>query len=160
MNLIVALLTVLLIVSASSTFAMPAGEQPKPEQGAVISQDTTFTPGTYRLNSTSLEEPALVIRGDGITVDFAGVTLVGSDDPARPDEFTGLAVKVEGNNVTVKNLTARGYKVALLARDAAKLTIADCDFSYNWRQRMKSTPWQEDLADWMSYHQNEKDEWL
>lgn len=126
----------------------------------VVTQSTSFAPGVYPIKSAAIDQPAIVIRGEGITVDFAGVTLVGSDDAAQPDKFEGLAVKVEGNNVTVKNLAARGYKIALLARDAQNLTIADCDFSYNWRARMKSTPWQEDLSDWMSYHQNEKDEWL
>ena len=142
--------------------ALPAATlaQAQPAAGMVVTENTTFAPGEYRLDSASIEQPAITIRGDGITVDFSGVTLVGNDDPTQPDQFTGLAVKVEGNNVTVKNLSARGYMVALLARDAKKLTISGGDLSYNWRQRMASTPWQEDLSDWMSYHHNEEDEWL
>src|SRR5690606_31593857 len=67
-----------------ASFAQEAGAQPaRPEKGMVITQDTTFAPGEYRLSSASLDEPALVIRGDGITVDFAGATLIGTEDPTR-----------------------------------------------------------------------------
>ena len=156
-------LVYVLAVGVALLLAVPAWggqDPPKPEAGMVITQSTRLAPGTYVLKSAAIDQPVITIRGDGIVVDFAGVTLVGTEDPAQPDRFEGLGVKVEGSNVTVKNLTARGYKIALLAREAHHLTIDGCDFSYNWRQRMKSTPWQEDLSDWMSYHQNEKDEWL
>jgi parallel beta-helix repeat protein len=40
------------------------------------------------------------------------------------------------------------------------LKMENCDFSYNYRQRLKSTWEKEDLSDWMYYHDNENDEWL
>ena len=33
-------------------------------------------------------------------------------------------------------------------------------FSYNYRQHLNSTQEKEDISDWLSHHQNEKDEWL
>lgn len=104
--------------------------------------------------------PTLTIRGDGITVDFQGAELRGATDAAHPDRFTGLAIRVEGNNVTLRNAVVRGYKVALLAEGAGSLTLDSCDFSYNYRPRLRSQREREDFSDWLSYHQNEKDEWL
>ena len=79
----------------------------------------------------------------------------------NPDEFFGVAVIIKGGkNITLKNLKAKGYKVALLARDVSNLTIEHCDLSYNYRQHLNSTQEKEDISDWLSHHQNEKDEWL
>jgi nitrous oxidase accessory protein NosD len=41
-----------------------------------------------------------------------------------------------------------------------KLHITGADVSYNWKPRLWSGIEKESLLDWMSYHQNEKDEWL
>jgi nitrous oxidase accessory protein NosD len=104
--------------------------------------------------------PAIVVRGNNITVDFGGATLQGSPRTVQPDQRKGLAVLVEGNNVTLKNLNVHGYKVGLIARNAKGLRILDSDFSYNWKQHLASTLEREDLSDWMSFHHNENDEWL
>ena len=129
--------------------------------GAVLAQTTRVPQGTYALASADLAHPALIIRGSNIIVDFSGVTLRGAAPEADPDTFTGLAVLVDGGeNVTVKNLTARGYKVGVLARRSTKLHITGANLSYNWKARLYSLVEHESLLDWMSYHHNEKDEWL
>jgi parallel beta-helix repeat protein len=105
--------------------------------------------------------PLIEITGENIVVDFNGATLRGSVDKQMPNEFYGLAILVKGGkNITIKNLNAKGYKVAIMARDVEGLTIENCNLSYNYRQRLNSTQEKEDISDWMSYHQNEKDEWL
>jgi len=103
---------------------------------------------------------ALVIKGNNITIDFAGATLEGTPESTDPDQRIGTGVIVEGNNITIKNLKVRGYKVGLIARNANGLRLLSCDMSYNWKQRLLSTIEREDNADWMSYHKNETDEWL
>jgi hypothetical protein len=40
------------------------------------------------------------------------------------------------------------------------LTLTGNDVSRNWKQRLYSEVEQESLVDWMSYHNNEQDEWL
>ncbi len=50
--------------------------------------------------------------------------------------------------------------MGLIARNARGLKILGGHASYNWKQHLRSTQEREDLADWMSYHQNETDEWL
>ena len=116
-------------------------------------------PGTYALKGGETKA-ALTVRGDGITVDFTGVTLRGTPEATWPDARTGTGLRVEGRNVTIKGLHARGYKVALLAKGVRGLRLLDCDLSYNWKARLRSTPGREDEADWMSFHHNEKEEWL
>jgi hypothetical protein len=87
--------------------------------------------------------------------------LKGSNLKKNPDEFFGVAILIRsGSNITIKNLKASGYKVALMAKGITNLTIENCDFSYNYRQHLNSTQEKEDISDWLSHHQNEKDEWL
>lgn len=132
--------------------------------GLVISKSCRIArPGTvHRLpnGDDSGRSAAIVVRGDGITVDFRGVVMEGTSPDTPPDQRKGTAVLVEGKNVTIKNLVARGYKLGLVARNCPGIKVIGCDFSYNWKQRLLSTLDREDGADWMSFHRNEKDEWL
>jgi nitrous oxidase accessory protein NosD len=130
--------------------------------GMVIERSVRIRPGTYRLSaSADLKTPAVTIRGSGITVDFNGAVLRGSPDTADPDQFAGVAVLVDGGQrVTIRGATIRGYKVGILARRAPDLRLTHNDVSYNWKQRLYSGIEMESLVDWMSYHQNEKGEWL
>ncbi len=102
----------------------------------------------------------LTIRGEGITVDFGGATLEGSDPRTEPDARVGTGLRIEGRNVTVRNLKVRGYKVGVWAKGVPGLRLENVDASDNWRPRLKSTPEKEDEEDWMSYHRNEANEWL
>lgn len=130
--------------------------------GMVIDRPVTIKPGVYRLPaSEDLKTPALIIRGNNITIDFNGAVLAGSADEADPDTMAGVGILIDGGSkVTLKNAVVRGYKVAVLARHSPDLRITGGDFSYNWKQRLYSGIEKESLVDWMSYHQNEKDEWL
>ena len=118
-------------------------------------------PGTYVVQTDeNLQKPAIDIVGDNKVLDYKGVTLRGSNPNVEPDQRKGLGIHVSGKNITIKNLHVHGYKVALLADHCTNLKIENCDFSYNWKQHLMSTLEKEDESDWMSYHQNEKDEWL
>lgn len=127
--------------------------------GLVLTKSARVKPGNYQLKSVG-RTPALIVRGNGITVDFTGAVLRGTPATAMPDARTGLGVLIEGQNVTIKGLRAHGYKIGLLARGVKGLKLIDCDLSYNWKQRLLSTPEKEDPGDWMSFHHNEKGEWL
>lgn len=127
-----------------------------------IDRSITIAPREYRLASNAVApgKAAVTIRGRNITVDFQGATLAGSAPTLDPDLRAGVGLRVEGANVTIKNARIRGYKVAIWAKGVKGLRLVDCDLGYNWRQRLRSTREREDLDDWMSYHQNERDEWL
>src|SRR5215218_1442187 len=131
-------------------------------QGMKLTKSVKIKRATYRLDAKEdFSTPVLIIEGDNITIDFNKAVLKGSNQKQSPDEFFGLALYIKkGKNITIKNLTAKGYKVAVMAKDIDGLKIENCDFSYNYRQRLNSTQEKEDVSDWMSYHQNGKDEWL
>jgi parallel beta-helix repeat protein len=132
-----------------------------PAQGMVVDKSTTLRKGLFRLASAGLDSPAITIRGSNIDLDLEGVELVGSADSVTPDRFAGLAILVDGGeNITIRNARIRGYKVGILARNVKNLTLAGNDVSRNWKQRLYSRGEKESLVDWMSYHNNEKDEWL
>jgi hypothetical protein len=103
---------------------------------------------------------AVSVQGNNIVVDFQGAVLRGTPADVEPDQRRGTGIFVTGKNITILNAKVHGYKVGLMARNAPGLRIINCDFSYNWKQRLNSTLDKEDLSDWMSYHRNEKDEWL
>jgi parallel beta-helix repeat protein len=133
------------------------------KKGMVITEDTKIKKAVYKLDGNQdLDQPVILIEGYRVTIDFNNATLQGSNKEKNPDAFFGVAIIISGksSNVTIKNLNARGYKVALLARDVTSLTLENCDLSYNYRQHLNSTQEKEDISDWMSYHHNENDEWL
>jgi hypothetical protein len=129
--------------------------------GMVIDHSVTVTPSTYRLPSATLDAPAVTVRGDNVTVDLTGVTIEGGDPYADPDGYAGNGILIDGGtNVTIKGGAIRGYKVGIRAKVSPKLHITGADVSYNWKPRLWSGIEHESLLDWMSFHQNEKDEWL
>jgi parallel beta-helix repeat protein len=131
-----------------------------PTQGMTIRQSVTLKQDTFWLNAVDSLHPALRIEGDGITVDFNGAVINGGRGKSLPDQFSGMGIVIKGKNITLKNATLRGFKVAIFAEGVDSLRLLDCDLSYNWRPRLRSIREREDFSDWLSFHQNDKDEWL
>ncbi|HSA56207.1 MAG TPA: NosD domain-containing protein [Gemmatimonadaceae bacterium] len=130
--------------------------------GMIITESVRIERRTYWFPAFPSTDSALVIiRGDGITVDFNGATLQGILPEADPDGARGVAIRIEGGrNVRVRNAVVRGYRIAILARGTRDLELSGNVLSYNWKPRLFSLVEHESLADWLSFHQNEKDEWL
>lgn len=131
-------------------------------RGMVITKSTTLAKKTYRIAaSPSLDSALIVVRGDDITLDLNEATIVGADPAGDPDRAAGVAIRVEGGrNVTIQRGTIRGYRVGIMARGTKNLTIQSTDLSHSWKPRLYSLVEHESLADWLSFHHNEKDEWL
>ena len=129
-------------------------------KGVVITQSCKIAPGNYLLVSNPDLGGAVTIHGENLVIDFQNAEMRGAADGVLPNLFTGTAIVVKGKNITLKNARARGYKVALFAEGVEGLTLENCDFSYNYRPRLRSIREREDFSDWLSYHHNEKDEWL
>ncbi|MBK8506540.1 MAG: right-handed parallel beta-helix repeat-containing protein [Saprospiraceae bacterium] len=102
---------------------------------------------------------ALKIHGENLNIDFVNCKIDGSRDVTRPDRFQGVGIQITGRNITIRNAIISGYKIALIAEKVDGLVIENCNFSYNFRQRLGSTREKEDLNDWLYYHENESDEW-
>ena len=130
--------------------------------GLVISQSARVAQRVYELPSIApADSPIITIRGDNITVDFAGAVVQGMPRDSNPDLARGIAILVDhGHNVRILNARVRGYKVGILARGTTNLSLIDNDLSYNWKPRLFSIIEHESLIDWLSFHHNENDEWL
>jgi parallel beta-helix repeat protein len=133
-----------------------------PKEGMSIVKSTTIQSGVYVMEGgETLDQPIIIIEGEDIVVDFNGATLVGNTEETHPDQFKGLGILVRnGKNITLKNLKIKGYKVGLMVENVTGFMLEDSDLSYNYRQKLGSYREREDYADWLSYHQNEEDEWL
>jgi hypothetical protein len=155
------------VISAASLFLISTTALPVSADtialtaGLVINRSVVVQPGEYRLVPARGDSAVVRIRGAGIEVDFGGAALVGAGPGEEPDQYRGIAVLIEGGrNVTLKNATIRGYKIGVLARGTRNLTLDANDVSLNWKPRLWSGMGHESLVDWLSYHHNEKDEWL
>ena len=157
-----ALSTAILILGVSGAQAQSAAPI-ELRQGLVITKSARVAPRTYRLPAPDSSDSAAVItiRGDNITVDFAGATMAGTSDDSLPDAAKGIAIRIDGGrNVRVTNAHIRGYKIGILAHGVNGLSLIDNDLSYNWMPRLYSILEHESLIDWLSFHHNEKGEWL
>ena len=159
---VVTAIAALACVLAASAHAQNDARAIELRPGLVITRSVRVVPKVYRLAApASLDSAVITIRGDDITVDFAGATMEGIDPGADPDRAAGVAIRIDGGrNVRVLNAHVRGYKVAILARGTRELMLAGNDLSYNWKPRLYSMVEHESLVDWLSFHHNEKDEWL
>ena len=129
--------------------------------GMTLDRSARIRPGTYRLPSRTIDQPALSVRGTGVTIDLTGVTIEGADPAADPDTFGGAGIAIEGSRgVTIRGGVIRGFKVGVLVRRAPALHLTGLDVSHNWKPRLRSGIEQEHAADWLSFHQNDRDEWL
>ena len=132
------------------------------KKGMIINKSVKIKRATYNLDGyESFNTSVIVVEGDNIVIDFDNAVLNGNVKKAMPDQFYGVAILIRsGKNITIKNLIAKGYKVALLAKNINGLKLENCNFGYNYRQHLNSTQEKEDISDWLSHHRNEKDEWL
>jgi parallel beta-helix repeat protein len=130
--------------------------------GMVITESVRIERRTYWFPAFASHDSAVIrIRGDSITVDFNGAVLQGILPDADPDQARGVAVRIEGGRgVRVRNARIRGYRTAILAQSTRDLELDGNDLSHNWKPRLFSLVEHESLADWLSFHHNEKDEWL
>lgn len=128
--------------------------------GMEITRSVRVAPGVYRLPVRDDSSPALTIRGTGIVVEMAGVTMLGSAPSIAPDERRGLAVLIDGGSgITVRGGTIHGYQTGIRAVGTTDLTLTDLDLSDNWGPRLFSGIGHESLVDWLSFHHNENGEW-
>jgi parallel beta-helix repeat protein len=126
------------------------------QPGMIITQSVRVVPKTYRLAGAPI-----IVRGNNITVDFRGATLEGTDPQADPDQARDTAIVIDGgSNIRIVMANIHRYKVGILARGTRELMLRNNDLSGNWKPRLFSLVEHESLVDWLSFHHNEKDEWL
>jgi parallel beta-helix repeat protein len=161
----------LLLVIAATTLnvRLEAQKATIPSVGLHIKKTILVAPGHYSLpttdtNAIQKQGGVIIIEGKNIVLDLAGVVLDGAGNKPSyaPNQFTGIAIEIKpgSSHITIKNATIKGYKIGIKADSVEALTIDNCDLSYNYRDALKSNFEKENEDDWMSFHQNEKDEWM
>jgi parallel beta-helix repeat protein len=76
---------------------------------------------------------AIVIKASNITLDGGGAWLTGAHPELDPKDYKGIAISAsEVSGVTLKNINAKGWDVALKIQHGSNWTIEDCDFSNNY----------------------------
>src|SRR5260221_6073749 len=143
---------ILLLIVANEAFAQHPAPRDVIEMpsGLVITTSVSVKPNTYTLPAPASPDSAIImIRGENITVDFAGAILRGGDEHSDPDNFSGVAIRIEGGrNIRLLHARIHGYKIGILARGTRELELIDNDVSYNWKPRLFSLIEHESLLDW------------
>ena len=104
-------------------------------RSAVEAPETLVVTNSLALKRGATLDVRLVVRASNVTIEGEGATLQGAGrlGDVKSLEQAGVGVFLDGCvNVTVRNLTARGFATGLLARDARGLLIEGCDFSENY----------------------------
>lgn len=102
------------------------------------------------------------ITASDVVVEFArGAVLRGAWEGVRPDEYRGYGICVNGQRgVTIRGAQVHGFRCGIHATAADKLVIENADASDCRRAFLRSTPSAEDEADWLTPHENDRNEWL
>ena len=161
----------LLLVIAATTLnvRLEAQKATIPSVGMHVSRTILVAPGHYSLptsdtNTIQKQGGVIIIEGKNIVLDLAGVVFdgAGKNPSFAPNQFTGIAIEIKpgSSHITIKNATIKGYKIGIKADSVEALTIDNCDLSYNYRDALKSSFEKEDESDWMSFHNNENNEWM
>ena len=119
------ILTVALFVSAYLFFGLAQAAE---ISSIIVTNDLVLEKG-------AVLDARLVIRSSNVTIDGNGAMLRGSGNTndLKSLEDAGMAIFLEGcRNVTIRNLKARNFASALVARDCADLLIESCDCSDNY----------------------------
>lgn len=91
-----------------------------PTDGMIITEDTTFEPGTYNLPN------GISIGASNITLDMNGAELVGSN-------FNNFGVSSDGfDNFTISNGIVNGYFYGFVIQNSAGVQILNNNLSENW----------------------------
>ncbi|MCH8273761.1 MAG: right-handed parallel beta-helix repeat-containing protein [Armatimonadetes bacterium] len=89
----------------------------RPTDGMVIRESARLEPGTYLLSK------GISIGADGVHLEAAGVTLVGSDRDGRGVQLVGRT------GVRIHGLSLSDYYHGIYAEDCAELSISKCRIS-------------------------------
>jgi len=162
------LCAILIVLTLSESSAAVTSQQKSSattielRSGLIITKSVKIQKRAYHLPAPKSSGSAVIIvRGNDITVDFAGATLEGIDPETDPDQAQGVALRIEGgSNVRILHAHIRGYKIGILVQNTHDLQLTDNDISYNWKPRLFSIVEHESLVDWLSFHHDEKNEWL
>lgn len=97
----------------------------------VIRRSVQLRPGVYHIRDVT-GDGVIQIRGDDITLDGTGVTLIGED-------FQGIGLAMNGHkNLTLRNFHIRGFRYGIQIENASQVVIRNSDISGNFKDTSTS----------------------
>lgn len=110
-----------------------AGEELSVSRGMVIRESGTIRSGTYLIPGIESEDGVVMtILGRDITLDFQGAVIQGASDQGSGNPQTGIGICLDqASNVTIKNLTLKGYRVGLQCKSCEGLVLDHVDLDGN-----------------------------
>jgi parallel beta-helix repeat protein len=127
--------------------------------GLVITNSCQIATAEYRLQPPAGDSVVITIKGNGITVDFAGATLRSKSDIESPHLFKHYGIRIEGENITIKNARIYGFKSGIWAINCPKISIESIDCSYNYRPLLLSNRSDIHNSDGLDLHNNDQYQW-
>lgn len=102
-------------------------------RGMVIRESGTIRSGTYLIPGlASVDGMVITILGRDIELDFQGAVIQGASDQGSGDTLAGIGICLDqASNVTIKNLTLKGYRVGLQCKSCEGLVLDGVDLDGN-----------------------------
>ncbi|MCA9294951.1 MAG: right-handed parallel beta-helix repeat-containing protein [Phycisphaerales bacterium] len=155
------------IIAAVAAFTVDAARAPRPPREVVVRIDRDNIRITHNclleIVSPVIEDAdnngVIQIVGDNLTIRLGDQILNGAEPDVPPDQRRGFGIVITGRQTTIIGGDIRGYKVGVHAIEADQLILHQLRVQDGFRQHLRSTPEQEDLADWLAPHHNDAGEW-
>jgi nitrous oxidase accessory protein NosD len=146
----------------------PGSSRNQPAAGTpfLVTENIRLSAGEYMLPPI-VPTPTGEVRGvlhvegqNGVLVDLTGVSLRGTVAGTDLDESAGVGILVrDSSNVTIRGALIGGYKVCIQVEQSQGVIVEDVECDGWYGQRLLSTPFAENEADWLYPHDNDKGEW-
>jgi len=126
--------------------------------GTVVDHDAriAFAPGIL---ATTGDSAALIVRRNGVYLEFVEGVLRGAPADADPERLDGVGVLVEAEYVTLENLVVEGYRVGVRARQAHGLVLSGVNVRGGARARLHSTWERADPRDRLDHRTADAGQW-
>ncbi len=152
--------------ATSQDASQPAAPSPLPER--ILDQDDLVVTRSCRIVipegkviPDSNGNGVIQVKGKGITIRFAKGSVLRGAAPGTPwDGLSGIGIRAaDSPDLVLSGLRVHGFKVGVQIENCSRVLVEDLDASDNYRQRLRSTPEREDVADWLYPHDNDAYEW-
>lgn len=116
----------------------------------VINQDVVIERGTYRVPDKA-DQGVLQISGRDFTVNMEGARLYGkkAGESLEADNYSGIGLKITGENITVKNGLVGQFHRAIVLEKCRNVSLVNFIVEDNYRQRLHSTVTKWTDRDWL-----------
>ncbi len=102
-------------------------------RGMVIRESGAIRSGTYLIPGAESEDGIVItILGRDIELDFQGAVIQGASDQVAGERLSGIGICLDqASNVTIRNLTLKGYRIGVQCKSCEDLILENVDLERN-----------------------------